>query len=58
MNNRSLSAKCWYTVCFETPARPYQDVARNLGVALGSIAYLRSRCLTRLRRHLEKMGWR
>jgi len=43
---------------FETPARPYQDVARNLGVALGSIAYLRSRCLTRLRRHLEKMGWR
>ena len=57
----SLAPRCRQLIqmlFFETPARPYQEVARSLGVALGSIAYLRGRCLTRLRRHLEKMGWR
>jgi len=57
----SLAPRCRqliHMLFFETPARPYQDVAGSLGVALGSIAYLRGRCLTRLRRHLEKMGWR
>jgi RNA polymerase sigma factor (sigma-70 family) len=56
----SLAPRCRqliHMLFFETPARPYLDVARSLGVALGSIAYLRGRCLTRLRRHLEKMGW-
>jgi RNA polymerase sigma factor (sigma-70 family) len=43
---------------FENPARPYQEVARNLGLATGSIAFIRGRCLTRLRRQLEKMGFR
>jgi len=43
---------------FETPARPYEDVARSLGLATGSIAFIRGRCLTRLRRQLEKMGFR
>ena len=43
---------------FEEPARPYQEVARNLGLATGSIAFIRGRCLTRLRRQLEKMGFR
>ena len=43
---------------FENPARPYQEVARNLGLATGSISFIRGRCLTRLRRQLEKMGFR
>ena len=43
---------------FENPARPYREVARSLGLATGSIAFIRGRCLTRLRRHLEKMGFR
>jgi len=43
---------------FENPARPYQEVARSLGLATGSIAFIRGRCLTRLRRQLEKMGFR
>jgi RNA polymerase sigma factor (sigma-70 family) len=43
---------------FEDPARPYEEVARSLGLATGSIAFIRGRCLTRLRRQLEKMGFR
>jgi len=43
---------------FESPARPYQDVARSLGLATGSIGFIRGRCLGRLRRHLEKTGFR
>jgi len=43
---------------FEEPARPYQEAARSLGLATGSIAFIRGRCLTRLRRQLEKMGFR
>ena len=30
---------------FETPARPYQEVARRLGLAAGSIGFIRGRCL-------------
>jgi len=43
---------------FETPPRPYQEVAAALGLATGSIGFIRGRCLTRLRRQLEKMGFR
>jgi RNA polymerase sigma factor (sigma-70 family) len=43
---------------FETPARPYQEIARHLGLATGSIGFIRGRCLTRLRRELEKKGFR
>jgi RNA polymerase sigma factor (sigma-70 family) len=42
---------------FETPPRPYQDVARELGIAMGSIGFIRGRCLERLKRQLEKMGF-
>ncbi len=40
---------------FEVPARPYQQVARELGLAQGSIGFIRSRCLNKLRQRLEKM---
>ena len=43
---------------FDSPARPYQEVARSLGLATGSIGFIRGRCLARLRRQLEKMGFR
>ncbi|HEV7501982.1 MAG TPA: sigma-70 family RNA polymerase sigma factor [Vicinamibacteria bacterium] len=43
---------------FEIPARPYQEIAATLGLAAGSIGFIRGRCLTRLRRELEKMGYR
>ena len=57
----ALSPRCRQLVemlFFENPARPYEEVARSLGLATGSIAFIRSRCLTRLRRQLEKMGFR
>jgi RNA polymerase sigma factor (sigma-70 family) len=43
---------------FEVPARPYQQIAEKLGLAAGSIGFIRGRCLTRLRRALEKAGFR
>jgi RNA polymerase sigma factor (sigma-70 family) len=54
-----LSDRCQRMVqmlFFETPARPYKDVAAQLGVATGSIGFLRSRCLDRLRSALEEIG--
>jgi DNA-directed RNA polymerase specialized sigma24 family protein len=43
---------------FEIPARPYEEVARHLGLAKGSIGFIRMRCLERLRRLLEEKGFR
>ncbi len=42
---------------FEEPARPYQEVARILGLALGSIGFIRQRCLERLRKKLLETGF-
>ena len=55
----ALSDRCQRMVqmlFFETPARPYKDVASQLGVATGSIGFLRNRCLDRLRSALEEIG--
>lgn len=55
-----LTPRCQRMVCmlfFEDPPRPYQEVARELGVATGSIGFIRGRCLHRLRKQLEKMGF-
>ena len=41
---------------FETPARPYKDVAQALGVATGSIGFLRMKCLDKLRSVVERLG--
>lgn len=41
---------------FEVPARPYQEVARDLDVALGSIGFIRRRCLEKLRMRIEQLG--
>ncbi len=42
---------------FEDPARPYGEVARALGIATGSVGFIRQRCLDRLRKELEKAGF-
>ncbi|HMD49324.1 MAG TPA: sigma-70 family RNA polymerase sigma factor [Bryobacteraceae bacterium] len=42
---------------FEQPARPYKEVAERLGLAEGSIGFIRGRCLDKLRAALEKMGF-
>jgi len=42
---------------FEDPPRPYEEVAREFGVATGSVGFIRGRCLHRLRKQLEKMGF-
>jgi len=55
-----LSQRCERMVrmlFFEVPPRPYQDVAKELGIAIGSIGFIRGRCLDRLKKQLEKMGF-
>jgi RNA polymerase sigma factor (sigma-70 family) len=55
-----LPARCRQLVrmlFFEEPARPYQEVARELGIAPGSIGFIRQRCLDRLRKKLVEAGF-
>jgi len=40
---------------FEEPPRPYAEVARDLGLAVGSIGFIRKRCLERLQVVLEEL---
>ena len=42
---------------YHQPPIPYQDIARRLGLATGSIGFIRGRCLERLARSLEKAGF-
>jgi RNA polymerase sigma factor (sigma-70 family) len=41
---------------YEQPPLPYKDVAARLGLATGSIGFIRGRCLKRLAKALEKAG--
>ncbi len=43
---------------FEQPPLPYTEVARRLGLATGSIGFIRGRCLERLRKMLIEQGFR
>ena len=42
---------------YEHPPRPYAEVARQLGLATGSIGFIRGRCLKRLQKILEELGF-
>jgi RNA polymerase sigma factor (sigma-70 family) len=42
---------------FEEPAREYREIAASLGIAVGSIGFIRHRCLQKLRRRLTEMGF-
>jgi RNA polymerase sigma factor (sigma-70 family) len=57
----ALSAQCRRLVellFFETPARPYAVVAKELGLAVGSIGFTRQKCIDRMRRQLDELGFR
>jgi RNA polymerase sigma factor (sigma-70 family) len=43
---------------FEDPPRPYEEVARELGLATGSIGFIRGRCLKKLQDRLKEEGLR
>ena len=56
----SLTPQCRRLVellFYEIPARPYTEVAKELGLAVGSIGFTRQRCIERLRRQLEGLGF-
>lgn len=42
---------------FEQPALPYAEIARRLGLATGSIGFIRGRCLDKLRKSLLEYGF-
>jgi RNA polymerase sigma factor (sigma-70 family) len=42
---------------FEIPPMPYDEVARRLNLAKGSIGFIRGRCLKRLKKLLEQKGF-
>jgi RNA polymerase sigma factor (sigma-70 family) len=55
-----LAARCRSLVemlFFNEPPVPYDEVARRLGLATGSIGFIRMRCLKRLRRALEERNF-
>jgi RNA polymerase sigma factor (sigma-70 family) len=57
----SLSPRCRELVrmlFFESPARPYKEIAEQLEMSCGSIGFIRGRCLMKLRAHLQKNGFR
>jgi RNA polymerase sigma factor (sigma-70 family) len=55
-----LSPRCRelvHMLFFENPPRSYQQIAEQLGIATGSIGFIRGRCLDKLRQRLEKLGF-
>lgn len=55
----SLPRRCRemvHMLFFTSPPVPYKEVAERLGLATGSIGFIRGRCLERLRKTLEALG--
>jgi RNA polymerase sigma factor (sigma-70 family) len=55
----SLSRRCSRLVSllfFESPTRSYNEIAKEMSLATGSIGAIRRRCLEELRRTLEQAG--
>lgn len=42
---------------YQTPPLPYDEVAKKLKLARGSIGFIRMRCLKQLRTHLQELGF-
>jgi RNA polymerase sigma factor (sigma-70 family) len=42
---------------FETPPRPYEQIAKQLRLARGSIGFVRRNCLDKLKEQLEDLDW-
>jgi RNA polymerase sigma factor (sigma-70 family) len=56
----ALSPRCQEIIrllFYEQPPLPYKDLAEHLGLATGSIGFIRGRCLASLQRALEKAGF-
>jgi len=56
----SLSPRCRelvHMLFYENPPRPYSEVAAQLRLAIGSIGFIRYRCLAKLRSALAKAGF-
>jgi len=41
---------------FENPPRPYEEIAKELRMARGSVGFMRKNCLDKLRERLESLG--
>jgi DNA-directed RNA polymerase specialized sigma24 family protein len=55
-----LPARCAELVrmlFFEQPPLPYNELAKRLGLATGSIGFIRGRCLNRLQKILVELGF-
>lgn len=55
-----LSPRCQRLIgalFFAQPPQSYQQIAADLGLAIGSIGFVRGRCLEQLRRRLEERGF-
>jgi RNA polymerase sigma factor (sigma-70 family) len=55
-----LSPRCrelMHMLFFEEPVRPYQQIAKDLDLATGSIGFIRRRCLNKLMQRLEQLGF-
>ena len=53
----ALSGRCQQLVkmlFYETPSRPYRAIAQELGIAVGSIGFIRQRCLDKLRKSVVR----
>ena len=56
---RELSPRCRDLVnmlFFEVPPKPYEEIAKKLGLAVGSVGLTRRRCLDKLQQKLVAMG--
>jgi RNA polymerase sigma factor (sigma-70 family) len=56
----SLAPRCRRLVemlFFESPSRPYTEVASELNLAVGSIGLTRQKCIESLRKHLDQLGF-
>jgi RNA polymerase sigma factor (sigma-70 family) len=56
----SLAPRCRRLVemlFFESPSRPYTEVANELKLAVGSIGLTRQKCIESLRKHLDELGY-
>jgi len=56
----ALPVRCAQMVAmlfFEDTSRPYEEIARQLRLATGSIGFIRGRCLSKLRQLLEGKGF-
>jgi RNA polymerase sigma factor (sigma-70 family) len=55
-----LSSRCATLVrllFFEQPPVPYEEIAKQLGLATGSIGFIRGRCLGQLQKILKELGF-